>query len=80
MIEPRSPALQADSLPAEPQAKPLEDNVSQTTTVLTIENDHCLTTWFLAKMELRAEESSVEVVSTDVVAERRVMVAYECHE
>jgi len=68
-----------DSLPAEPQVKPSEDNFTQTT-VLTTENHHCLTTWFLAKMELRAEDSSVEAVSTDAVGEKRVMVACECHE
>ena len=44
-LNPGLPALQADSLPVEPQAKPSEDNVTQTTTVLTTENDHCLTTW-----------------------------------
>ena len=36
----------------------------QQRSLLTVENNHCLTAWFLAKMELRAEDSSVEAVFT----------------
>ena len=32
-IEPRSPALQADSLPAEPQGKPKKENKSETISI-----------------------------------------------